>query len=117
VTPLQDHDGPASLTDSLRDGWGDDAFYGEPEHAQANYTLAVVYPDGNPRDVESFGEDLSAATIELERRRAADGERASHWMIYDADDGERGYFDPEPTDCTGGDAQPHNPGGCPRCGP
>jgi len=30
---LADHDGPVSLDDALRDGWGDADFYGWPEPA------------------------------------------------------------------------------------
>lgn len=33
MSPVEDHDGPVSLGDALRDGWGDQDFYGWPEPA------------------------------------------------------------------------------------
>jgi hypothetical protein len=67
------------------------------------YTVAVVYRDGNPRDVSEHGTDLAAALrakVEYERGSSRHHE---HWMVYDADDPERGYFDIEdwPARCGG----------------
>jgi len=81
------------LTDALRDGWG------EPDFPSADYTLAVVYPDGNPIEVQHFGSDLDSALIDLAACRSLSTSRA-HWYVFDADDPERGTFDPP--SCAGG---------------
>jgi hypothetical protein len=60
----------------------------------AEYTLAVVYRDGNPIDVESFGADKDSALGRLRQRRFNENRHHEHWMVFDADDPERGYFDP-----------------------
>jgi hypothetical protein len=59
------------------------------------YILAVVYRDGNPVDVQEFGPDQTAALEELHQRRLNENPYWEHWMVYDGDDPERGYFDPE----------------------
>jgi len=61
----------------------------------ADYTLAVVYRDGNPIDVQSYGTDKGEALDRLRHRRLNSSLHQEHWMVYDADDPERGYFDPE----------------------
>lgn len=60
-----------------------------------DYTLAVVYRDGVPVDVQSYGTDKAAALERLAQRRHNENPHHEHWMVYDADDPERGYFDPE----------------------
>lgn len=62
----------------------------------ASYTLSVVYPDGNPVKKACFGGDLRAAVEAMERRQEASGPTrtsGAHWMVWDAEDGEAGYFD------------------------
>src|ERR1700685_3253115 len=92
-----------TASDAIRDGWGDEDFFGA--HPAANYTLAVVYRDGNPIDVENFGTDKHAALARLREERDAGDAFREHWVVYDSDDPERGYFDPSPGDpnCAGGD--------------
>jgi hypothetical protein len=58
-----------------------------------DYTLSVVYPDGNPEEKASFGEDLQAAVEAMERRQALSDRRVAHWMVWDAENGDEGYFD------------------------
>jgi|GEM_PF-2535554 len=47
MPPLQDHDGPASLTDVLRDGWGDADIYGEPDEDCTTKEIPLRAPDGS----------------------------------------------------------------------
>ena len=61
----------------------------------ANYTLAVVYHDGVPYDVRQYGTDLSSACRDLAKRRDHSDLHYECWMVYDADDPEAGYYEPE----------------------
>ena len=61
----------------------------------ANYTLAVVYHDGVPYDVRQYGTDLSSAYRDLAKRRDHSDLHYECWMVYDADDPEAGYYEPE----------------------
>ena len=61
----------------------------------ANYTLAVVYHDGVPYDVRQYGTDLSSAYRDLAKRRDHSDRHYECWMVYDADDPEAGYYEPE----------------------
>ena len=61
----------------------------------ANYTLAVVYHDGVPYDVRQYGTDLSSAYWDLAKRRDHSDRHYECWMVYDADDPEAGYYEPE----------------------
>ena len=62
-------------------------------YVKANYTLAVVHRDGVPQDVWQYGTDLSSALRELAKCQAHSNFHHECWMVYDADDPERGYFD------------------------
>ena len=62
----------------------------------AEYTLAVVYRDGVPRDIQTFGIDKGAGLRRLQDVRHNANPHREHFMLYDANDEERGYF--EPTD-------------------
>ena len=61
-------------------------------YVKANYTLAVVHRDGVPQDVRQYGTDLSSAYRDLAKRRDRSDRHYECWMVYDADDPERGYF-------------------------
>lgn len=60
----------------------------------ANYTVMRVYPDGNPEDLSHHGTDLAAAL--RERDRVDERRHDAIYLVYDADDPERGYFDEVP---------------------
>lgn len=59
----------------------------------ANYTLGFVHRDGNMHDSREFGLDLTGALSALRSERDATNSYWVHWYVYDADDGERGYFE------------------------
>lgn len=59
----------------------------------AKYTVSVVYRDGNPRDVSEHGPDLRGALQSRLEHETGTSPYHEHWMVYDADDPERGYFD------------------------
>jgi hypothetical protein len=56
------------------------------------YVLSVVYPDGNPMQVECFT-DLSNALTVRDHRTKPERHGREHWMVHDSDDEERGYFE------------------------
>ena len=61
----------------------------------ANYTLAVVYRDGVPQDVRQYGTNLASALRKLAKCQAHSNFHNECWMVYDADDPEAGYYEPE----------------------
>lgn len=60
----------------------------------AEYTLGFVRPDGNTHDFDSFGNDRDFALAALRVKREQANPNRIHWFVYDADDPERGYFEP-----------------------
>lgn len=61
----------------------------------ADYRLGFVHRDGNMHDSQHFGLELDAALTALAEKREWTNPWNVHWYVYDADDPERGYFDPE----------------------
>ena len=56
------------------------------------YTLAAVDGAGVPWDIATFGDRLDAAIHALNGKQASSNPSQIHYMVYDADDPERGYF-------------------------
>lgn len=60
----------------------------------ADYTVGFVQRDGNMHNDRRYGEDLQAALERCAERRASSSPHWIHWYVFDADDEERGYFEP-----------------------
>jgi hypothetical protein len=65
-------------------------------HPNAKYTVSVVYRDGVPRDISEHGPDLSSALYTKRQNERGKNPHHEHWMVFDANDPERGYFDEVP---------------------
>ena len=62
--------------------------------SEPEYTLGFVQRDGNMHDRRHFGPDLDCALIWLAQERKHSNPHHIHWYVYDAEDEERGYFEP-----------------------
>jgi hypothetical protein len=86
VTPLQDHDGPASITDLTRDGWDDESFYGWPDPADQTCTGGVAVAASDRSDIVGHSSPaLAESLVQKIPLRARDGSVRAYALVDDAD--------------------------------